>query len=368
NSEQPELQQNEESAKQANTATAIPSDSEVRKGQIVLGEASSDVVVASLEPVDPRNNPPPFKPAEMSVKSPDIQIDERLYIEKSKGFYKADRRQVEKILSPESEVTAPSMDAKERIEQIDCAGAVQTTFSHVAYSLHGILAGFSVFHCFFIFSNVHESAINAQFMPFYSPLAMIIHSLYFGVGAVCTIAAMDRYDLYQSVELLFLGSLSCWRLFFHFGMVCLFLLMLAVSLATLSIDEQISSLWYNSTSIFVNEYSPQKVNQTLFVHDVLVWKYYILTRSLLLCFTWLLAQFGPDMLTAVLKARMQRTLAQPKKSLPMQVVAFGCSQSPSSTVRVCGGRVVSVSMKKFCTELFKDMLVDAVGVLAFDDI
>ncbi|KHJ48969.1 hypothetical protein D918_00087 [Trichuris suis] len=315
NAEQPE---HEESVKQTNTTPSVPSASEVRKGQIILGEASSDVVVASLEPVDPRNNPPPFKPAEMSMKSPDIKVDERLYIEKSKGFYKADRRQVEKILSPQSGVAASSLDAKEGIGQIDCAGAVQTTFSLVAYSLHGLLAGFSIFHCFFIFFNVQESAMNPQFLPFYSPLAMIIHSLYFGVGAICTIAAMDRYDLYQSVELLFLGNLSCWSLLFKFAMVCLFLLMLALSLATLSIDEQINSLWYNSTSIFVNEYSPEKINQTLFVHDLLIWKYCNFTRSLLLCLTWLFAQFGPDMLTTVLKTRRQQTLAEPSRSLPMQ--------------------------------------------------
>uniref|UniRef100_A0A5S6QPK1 Transmembrane protein n=1 Tax=Trichuris muris TaxID=70415 RepID=A0A5S6QPK1_TRIMR len=317
--EHPEPAKGDESTERRNPTLNASPALEVPNGQTVLGDASSDVVIVSTEPIDPRGTPPPLKPAEVSVASPNVQKDIHLYIEKSKGFYKANRRQVEQISAAASGAATSPFQADEDGGQIDCAGAVQATFSLVVYFLHGLLAGFSVFHCFFIFSNVQESHVNSRFVFFYSPLAMTIHALYFGVGAVCTIAAMDRYDLFQCIELLLLGRLPFWRLFFHSTMVCLYLLILALGLSTLSIDEQIAALSYNSTWITFTEWSTHNTNQTFSVRDIVIWKYHNLTRTLLLCFTWLFVQFGPDLLASALKKRGQQTFTEPSGNLPMRV-------------------------------------------------
>ncbi|KRZ61374.1 Rhotekin-2 [Trichinella nativa] len=58
-----------------------------------------------------------------------------------------------------------------------------------------ILTGFSLFHCLCVFASAETSVISVNFLNYYTHISLPIHSLYFGIVAICTVAILDKTTL-----------------------------------------------------------------------------------------------------------------------------------------------------------------------------
>ncbi|XP_003376947.1 rhotekin-2 [Trichinella spiralis] len=58
-----------------------------------------------------------------------------------------------------------------------------------------ILTGFSLFHCLCVFAAAETSVISVNFLNYYTHISLPIHSLYFGIVAICTVAILDKTTL-----------------------------------------------------------------------------------------------------------------------------------------------------------------------------
>ncbi|OUC39613.1 hypothetical protein D917_00895 [Trichinella nativa] len=156
-----------------------------------------------------------------------------------------------------------------------------------------ILTGFSLFHCLCVFASAETSVISVNFLNYYTHISLPIHSLYFGIVAICTVAILDNYDISHALVRILNGTLRAVNLLPGVFVVLTHFVIMVMCLMVLPIEEHIWIQGLNRTSsesATTTTTAPDNGNvfqAALTLEEFSIWKYCILFRTTLLCLTWL---------------------------------------------------------------------------------
>ncbi|KRX68878.1 Rhotekin-2, partial [Trichinella sp. T9] len=254
------------------------------KRLIVLGEAASDVISVTSDPIDPKQSNPAIS-----------AINTELLIGVSEnGFFKTSRSRLDEIICSEKDENEKDEKLHRKIvSRVHTAFSIQKSFNTFASLLHGILTGFSLFHCLCVFASAETSVISVNFLNYYTHISLPIHSLYFGIVAICTVAILDNYDISHALVRILNGTLRAVNLLPGVFVVLTHFVIMVMCLMVLPIEEHIWIQGLNRTSsesATTTTTAPDNGNvfqAALTLEEFSIWKYCILFRTTLLCLTWL---------------------------------------------------------------------------------
>ncbi|KRX25730.1 Rhotekin-2 [Trichinella nelsoni] len=254
------------------------------KRLIILGEAASDVISVTSDPIDPKQSNPAIS-----------AINTELLIGVSEnGFFKTSRSRLDEIICSEKDENEKDEKLHRKIvSRVHTAFSIQKSFNTFASLLHGILTGFSLFHCLCVFAAAETSVISVNFLNYYTHISLPIHSLYFGIVAICTVAILDNYDISHALVRILNGTLRAVNLLPGVFVVLTHFVIMVMCLMVLPIEEHIWIQGLNRTSsesATTTTTAPDNGNAfqaALTLEEFSIWKYCILFRTTLLCLTWL---------------------------------------------------------------------------------
>ena len=205
----------------------------VDKEDIVTEESSSSKI------------PPPVPTVNSSSLLPSEPLDVLFIERKGGGFKKEQKSNVAQTIV----TNHPTSDDVPREPTIsDFAMATQRTFKIFALFCHGLLAGFALCQCLFVYSLSSHSGGVEHFLSNYYRLAQPIGSVYYFMLAVCTVSILDSYGMVKAKQGFCHQLLSnpLWTL-----SLIVYVLALIFTLSVAMIDDRISlysvvpSLWDN---------------------------------------------------------------------------------------------------------------------------
>lgn len=189
--------------------------------------------------------PPPVPTVNSSSLLPSQPLDV-LFIERKDGGFKKEQKN---NLAQTTVINhQASVDIPREPTISDFAMATQRTFKTFALFCHGLLAGFALCQCLFVYSLSSHSGGADNFLSNYYRLAQPIGSVYYFMLAVCTVSVLDSYGMVKTKlgfchEIL---SNPLWTL-----SLIVYVLALIFTLSVAMIDDRISlysidpSLWEN---------------------------------------------------------------------------------------------------------------------------
>ncbi|KRZ77660.1 Transmembrane -like protein [Trichinella papuae] len=252
------------------------------KRLIILGEAASDVISVTSDPIDPKQSNPAIS-----------AINTELLIGVSdNGFFKTSRSRLDEIICSEKEENEKDEKLNRKIvSRVHTAFSIQKSFNTFASLLHGLLAGFSLFHCLCVFAAAETNVISVNFLNYYTHISLPIHSLYFGIVAICTVAILDNYDISHALVRILNGTLHFVNLLPGVFVVIIHFVIMIMCVLVLPIEEHIWIQGLNRTSsesaTTTSADNGNAFQETLTSEEFSIWKYCILFRTALLCLTWL---------------------------------------------------------------------------------
>ncbi|KRZ42972.1 Rhotekin-2, partial [Trichinella pseudospiralis] len=271
---------NDEVKKEEAVSSASPKVT--TKRLIILGEAASDVISVTSDPIDPKQSNPAIS-----------AINTELLIGVSdNGFFKTSRSRLDEIICSEKEENEKDEKLNRKIvSRVHTAFSIQKSFNTFASLLHGLLAGFSLFHCLCVFAAAETSVISVNFLNYYTHISLPIHSLYFGIVAICTVAILDNYDISHALVRILNGTLRFVNLLPGAFVVIIHFVIMVMCVLVLPIEEHIWIQGLNRTSsesaTTTSADNGNAFQAALTSEDFSIWKYCILFRTALLCLTWL---------------------------------------------------------------------------------
>ncbi|XP_032241891.1 transmembrane protein 237 [Nematostella vectensis] len=115
------------------------------------------------------------------------------------------------------------------------AVSVHRAYRSFALFCHGLLAGFALCQCIFVYSlSTHGDTV---FLTYYSKLALPVQSLYYMLFALCTVSVFDRYDMANPRSGFFHGLLTRPSRILS---ISAYLFALVFSISVANIDDRIS--------------------------------------------------------------------------------------------------------------------------------
>ncbi|KRY79591.1 Transmembrane -like protein, partial [Trichinella pseudospiralis] len=271
---------NDEVKKEEAVSSASPKVT--TKRLIILGEAASDVISVTSDPIDPKQSNPAIS-----------AINTELLIGVSdNGFFKTSRSRLDEIICSEKEENEKDEKLNRKIvSRVHTAFSIQKSFNTFASLLHGLLAGFSLFHCLCVFAAAETSVISVNFLNYYTHISLPIHSLYFGIVAICTVAILDNYDISHALVRILNGTLRFVNLLPGAFVVIIHFVIMVMCVLVLPIEEHIWIQGLNRTSsesaTTTSADNGNAFQAALTSEEFSIWKYCILFRTALLCLTWL---------------------------------------------------------------------------------
>ncbi|KRZ14835.1 Rhotekin-2, partial [Trichinella zimbabwensis] len=211
---------------------------------------------------------------------------------KKNGFFKTSRSRLDEIICSEKEENEKDEKLNRKIvSRVHTAFSIQKSFNTFASLLHGLLAGFSLFHCLCVFAAAETNVISVNFLNYYTHISLPIHSLYFGIVAICTVAILDNYDISHALVRILNGTLRFVNLLPGVFVVIIHFVIMIMCVLVLPIEEHIWIQGLNRTSsesaTTTSADNGNAFQETLTSEEFSIWKYCILFRTALLCLTWL---------------------------------------------------------------------------------
>ncbi|CAB4024564.1 Hypothetical predicted protein, partial [Paramuricea clavata] len=155
----------------------------VDKEDIVTEESSSSKL------------PPPVPIVNSSSLLPSQPLDV-LFIERKDGGFKKEQKNNLAQTTVINHQTSVDIPREPTIS--DFAMATQRTFKTFALFCHGLLAGFALCQCLFVYSLSSHSGGAENFLSNYYRLAQPIGSVYYFMLAVCTVSVLDSYGMVKT--------------------------------------------------------------------------------------------------------------------------------------------------------------------------
>ncbi|CAH1267960.1 TMEM237 [Branchiostoma lanceolatum] len=171
--------------KKKNARTNLTSADEAYQAD---GEVSVDFMVADEDIIVGDKTTDMQKPHKVS--SMTSQPVGPLFVETKSGFRVEQRRRLSRLQETDEEYA--EQDKADRTTG-ELALSTHRGFKKFALFCHGILAGYSLWHCIVVFLLTEKGDLN--FLQQYSRLAQPAQSLFYILLAICTVSVFDSYDV-----------------------------------------------------------------------------------------------------------------------------------------------------------------------------
>ncbi|XP_078602347.1 transmembrane protein 237-like isoform X4 [Branchiostoma floridae x Branchiostoma japonicum] len=171
--------------KKKNARTALNSADEAYQAD---GEVSVDFMVADEDIIVGDKTTDVQKPHKVS--SMTSQPVGPLFVETKSGFRVEQRRRLSRLQETDEEYAEQNKADRTTGE---LALSTHRGFKKFALFCHGILAGYSLWHCIVVFLLTEKGDLN--FLQQYSRLAQPAQSLFYLLLAICTVSVFDSYDV-----------------------------------------------------------------------------------------------------------------------------------------------------------------------------
>ncbi|KAI8500026.1 hypothetical protein Bbelb_223430 [Branchiostoma belcheri] len=171
--------------KKKNARTALNSADEAYQAD---GEVSVDFMVADEDIIVGDKTTDVQKPHKVSsMTSTPVGP---LFVETKSGFRVEQRRRLSRLQETDEEYA--EQDKADRTTG-ELALSTHRGFKKFALFCHGLLAGYSLWHCIVVFLLTEKGDLN--FLQQYSRLAQPAQSLFYLLLAICTVSVFDSYDV-----------------------------------------------------------------------------------------------------------------------------------------------------------------------------
>ncbi|KAH3890088.1 transmembrane protein 237-like [Dreissena polymorpha] len=251
----------------------------------------------------------PYSTASHAMKS---QPTEKFYIETDGGF-KGENKS--RFIKRQAEVEKEKAVVREEPKNTTIEFAINTQAVIRTFSLfcHGLLAGLAVWHI--VMAYILLDFPLEDFILHYGRLALPVQCIFFILLVICTVSALDRFDIANPRQGFILKALTLQNgtvsVVFYFAA-------LIVSLANHALEDQMH-LYDQQTRNFTN--SAEKV--TVKDSDLTLWRNLNTSRNILTIIGWFIISITPltDRLTDNLKQTEEEDLLGVEVDKPKSAIA-----------------------------------------------
>ncbi|CAH1786359.1 unnamed protein product [Owenia fusiformis] len=117
----------------------------------------------------------------------------RLFIEQKTGFKSTDKHKLARRLAEQQEQARSNVIETPGQTTIQLAISTHRVFKAFTLFLHGILAGFAIWHIVTVYILLGHG--NTDFLLHYAILGQPVQSIYYLMFALCIVSVFDRYDV-----------------------------------------------------------------------------------------------------------------------------------------------------------------------------
>ncbi|XP_031558406.1 transmembrane protein 237A-like [Actinia tenebrosa] len=178
---------------------------------------------------------PPSNPS-LSQTLPSQPLDV-VFIQTRDGHgFKSERKTRINQLEEERRTASP-MEIEREKTTAEFAVSVHRAFRSFSLFCHGLLAGFALCQCIFVYSLSDHVGGDKIFLEYYCKMAQPIQSIYYMLFALCTVSVFDRYDMANPRSGFFQGLLNRPSRILS---ISAYLFALVFSISVANIDDRIS--------------------------------------------------------------------------------------------------------------------------------